>query len=261
MTARLTKNRIWQMSYGLDERSLAVVSTLAKVKVASVRQLQALHFPNQARTCRRVLKELSERRIMARLAGRSVGGVRGGSAGHVFALDVVGQSLAANGKGPRRFRRPWIPGIRFLDHALAVTDVYVAARELERAGVLEVLEFEGEPEAWRTFSSLGTPATLKPDAFLRVGFTEHEDSFFVEVDRGGESLRTIEIKGEAYWGYYQSGEEQHRHGVFPKVLWLVPDEQRRDNVADRLRGTVKEDVQLHEVILASDLKPFLEAQG
>ena len=206
MTTRLTSNRIWQLSYGLNERDLAVVATLSKVRVASVRQLERAHFPNQARTARRVLKQLTQRRVVARL-GRVVGGVRAGSAGHAYALDVVGQSLSQNG-GPAqgsRLRRPWTPGVRFLDHALAVSEVYVQLLEREREGGFELIEFQGEPESWRQFSPHGAPLLLKPDAFIRLGYPIHEDSYFIEVDRDTESVRTLELKAEIYERYWSSG--------------------------------------------------------
>lgn len=262
MTARLTRNRIWQLSYGLNERDLALVKTLAVVKVASVAQLERLHFEAQTRTCRRVLQNLAERRVVARL-GRTVGGVRAGSSGHVYALDVVGQSLAADVQPtpPGRLRRPWTPGARFLDHALAVTDVYVSLMGLSARGAVEPMVFEMEPECWREFAPLGAPVTLKPDAFMRIGYRAGEDSYFVEVDRRTESLRTIEAKAAVYWSYFVSGEEQERHGVFPRVLWTVPNPQRQQDLQAFLKAGKTEAPRLHEVILQSEVGTYLEAQS
>jgi len=251
MTIRLTPNRIWQLSYGLSERDLAVVATLSKVRVASVRQLERVHFPNRPRTARRVLGALVERRLVARL-GRTVGGVRAGSAGHIYALDVVGQSLSQHG-GPAhgsRLRRPWTPGVRFLDHSLAVSEVYVQLVEREREGGFELIQFECEPASWRQFSPHGAPLTLKPDAFIRLGYPMHEDSYFIEVDRGSESVRTLELKAEIYERYWNSGLEQDRHGVFPKVLWLVPDRARAKVLKRALTpGKDQEPAKLHAVAM------------
>lgn len=236
MTARLTTNRIWQLSHGLTPRDLAVVETLEKVRIASARQLERVLFPGQARTARRVLAELSQRRIIARL-GRQVGGVRAGSAGHVYALDVVGQQLSQHGgpAGGNRLRRPWTPGLRFLDHALSVSEVYVVLAEAARGDAFDLLVFEAEPECWRTFSRFGVATTLKPDAFARLGYQDEEAWIFVEVDRGTESVRTVETKAEVYRLYWESGDEQAAHGVFPEVLWLVPSEKRRLEVEDAVK--------------------------
>ena len=224
---RLTPARIWQLSYDLHERDLAVVTLLVNLRVASVRQLERACFPGQPRTARRVLSELAQRRIVVRLQ-RTIGGVRAGSAGHVYALDVVGQHLAGLG-GPAhgsRLRSPWTPGARFLDHALAVTETYVQLLEQERRGAFELNEFQAEPECWRTFNHLGAPMILKPDAFVRLGFAGYEDSYFIEVDRGTESPRTLTGKAKTFQHYYLNGREQDERGVFPRVLWLVPDAKR-----------------------------------
>lgn len=236
MTARLTPNRIWQLSYGLSPRALAVIATLFKVRVASVRQLERAHFPDQPRTARRVLAELTERRIVARLR-RRVGGVRAGSAGHVYGLDVVGQYLGKQGgpAGGSRLRRPWTPGSRFLDHALGIAEVYVQLVEQERAGAFDLMAFQGEPECWRSFSRMGAPLILKPDAFVRLGYPKEEAWFFIEVDRNTESTRTLAAKAEMYRAYWNSGQEQDRHGVFPRVLWIVPDAARKCELQETLR--------------------------
>jgi protein involved in plasmid replication-relaxation len=255
VTARLTANRIWQLSYGLSQRDLAVVSTLAKVRVACVRQLESLHFAGQPRTARRVLAELTRRRIIGRL-GRTVGGVRAGSAGHVYALDIVGQHLNHHGGPARgtRLRRPWTPGARFLAHGLAVTEIYVRLVELDRSGVVQLLEFQSEPECWRSFSPMGVSETLKPDGFARLGINGYEDSYFIEMDMGTESLRTIELKAEAYRRYYDSGEEQVRHGVFPKVLWLMPNAARARAVNDVVRPRTGDQPELHAAARIGDLE-------
>jgi hypothetical protein len=127
---------------------------------------------------------------------------------------------------------------------------------MEREGEFEILDFEAEPECWREFSVMGAPVILKPDAYVRLGFKKHEDSYFVEVDRATESVATLRVKAEVFERYYQSGEEQHRRGVFPKVLWIAPDEGR----ASELRGAVSsvgQEADLHAVITAAAVPRWL----
>ena len=50
------------------------------------------------------------------------------------------------------------PGLAFVRHTLAVTELYVRLREAERAGTLELLEFEPEPECWRSYPLPPVPA-------------------------------------------------------------------------------------------------------
>ncbi len=49
-------------------------------------------------------------------------------------------------------------------------------------------------------------------------------------------------KCRLYADYYQSGTEQAKHGVFPRVCWAVPDEPR----AERLREAIARERRLPE---------------
>ncbi|MGW3959105.1 replication-relaxation family protein [Amycolatopsis sp. NPDC005003] len=94
---------------------------------------------------------------------------------------------------------------------------------------MELLEFAAEPISWRHFTGLaGEPVALKPDAFVRLVTGGYELSAFVEVDLATENLTRIAVKLGLYVRYWHDGAEQHRHGVFPRVWWLVPDADRRD---------------------------------
>ena len=64
---------------------------------------------------------------------------------------------------------------------------------------------------------------LKPDLFLRIGVGAYEDRWFVEVDLATESAPTIAAKAERYLEHYRGGGEQRRHGVYPRVIWTVPN--------------------------------------
>lgn len=122
-------------------------------------------------------------------------------------------------------------------HALAVSDVYVQLREAERAGRVELLGFDAEPACWRRYTRLGGAAgVLKPDAYVRLGVGEYEDSFFIEVDLGTERRGQLTRQHHAYREYFRAGVEQAKTGVFPSVLWIVPDQKRVALLADIHRG-------------------------
>lgn len=232
----VTEARVARLAERLTPTEHAVIETLDRFRLASSSQLERLHFvPNgSARTvtrrARRTLRRLVELRILARLE-RRVGGVRSGSAGYVYALDVAGQRLASacGPAGGVRLRRPWTPGAAFVSHQLAVTELYVRLVEAGRAGRLEVLACDAEPLCWRRFTGLGgASVTLKPDAFVRIGLADVERFYFVEVDRNTQSGPAIARKLAVYRRYFQTGRDQDRFGVFPRVLLLVPDETRQD---------------------------------
>jgi hypothetical protein len=71
-----------------------------------------------------------------------------------------------------------------------------------------------------------------------LGSGEYELRWFIEVDRSSESVPVIVRKCQLYADYYQSGKEQAAQGgVFPRVCWIVPDDQR----AERLRRAIHRD--------------------
>lgn len=232
MRARyMTARRVAVLGAALSDRDRQVLATLSRVRVATALQLQHLHFADvSARQARHVLASLTERGLLARLR-RVVGGVRAGSAGYVYTLGPAGVRLAA--ESGRRPQKPWELGALFLAHSLAVTQLYAQLVSASRAGRFALLDFAAEPACWRSFHGPGGGrVVLKPDAALRLGLGAYEDRWFVEVDRGTESLSTVARKCELYRQYWQSGIEQARSGVFPRVLWLVPDAHRYDALVD-----------------------------
>ena len=243
MTARLPRGRVVRLRAQLSDRDLAVLGALYKLRLLTARQVQRLYVVDgspyaQARRTQALLKRLFALKLVVRLS-RVIGGVRAGSSGFVYGLTGLGQAvLEVEGPYGRRRRRVWETKPHFQDHVLAVAELYVRLVELERQGQAELLAFDGEPAAWRRFTgSGGERIVLKPDAYARIGLGEFERRAFIEVDLSTESLPTIERKCLRFIDYWRSGTEQQRYGVFPQVVWLVPDEQRRakvQGVVDRL---------------------------
>lgn len=236
----VTEARVAELDARLSPTERAVIETLDLVRVATAPQLERLLFTGVgtsttvARRARRLLRRLVSLRILGTL-DRRIGGAKSGSAGYVYSLDVAGQRLAsaAGPAGGTRIRRPWTPGTAFIDHALSVTELYVRLREAERDGTGELIEFWAEPECWRSFTGLGgARQVLKPDAFVRLAADDVEYLSFVEVDRATQSLPAISRKLGAYRRYFQTGREEARFGVFPRVVFLVPSEARKQALVD-----------------------------
>lgn len=221
----------------LSQREWAILRDLARVRLLTGRHVQRLHLHDgspltQARRTRSTLQRMSDTGLVHRLE-RRIGGVQAGSAGFVYGLAAIGQRLVS-GVGPaggRRLRKPWESSSTFTAHVLAVSELYVQLREAERLGKLELHEFDAEPAGWRFWTGLhGERLCLKPDAFvvLTVGDIEHR--IFVELDRATESLTVIRKKAASYIAYFDAGTEQQRFGIFPRVLFVVPDEKRKEHV-------------------------------
>lgn len=213
---------------------------------------------NPARRGRRVLKRLTDWRILATLP-RRVSGMRG-SAGLVYYTGRAGvRLLAVRGiTGPR----VEVPGTLHLAHTLATTELALRLREADRDGTLELIEVQQEPACWRNYPVLfGSGRTLKPDLFVRIGAGGQEDRWFVEVDLGSESARTIARKATVYGEHYRSGAEQHGHGVYPRVVWLVPDGVRAEQVEGVLARQPAETRRLFTVCRFDDAVSLMAAEA
>jgi hypothetical protein len=251
MTKRsyITARRVAAIESGLKPIQRALLDDVARLNVASGRQLRRLQYrptDNARRMARLDLANLVEHRVLARLE-RRIGGQRSGSEGFVYALDVAGQRLTS---GPgAKLRYPWTPGNHHLRHALAVSELYVAIRETEAHSDIRMERFDAEPRSWRFYRGPGgSSSVLKPDAYLIMASSGYDDSWFIEMDRSTEPLTVITAKARAYCRYWQSGREQSREGVFPTVLWVVPDDQRRTAVINALASIPAEHWQLFRVI-------------
>ena len=247
-----SSDRIDRLAVDVSDRELAILTTLERVRLATGAQLETLHFGSDAsRQRRRALESLTDRRLVCRL-DRTIGGVRAGSSGYLFALDIGGQHVLERLTN-RSVRRPSTPGAPFVRHVLGVTDLYVGLVQAERQGLVQIQEFEAEPAAWRRYSgSGGGTAIVKPDAYVRLASDDWLDAFFIEYDRGTESSPTLIRKADVYRGYYASGIEQRQQGVFPKVLWCVPNERRYQTVVDVCSHQPADAWALHQVTLTSD---------
>lgn len=222
----------------LSQRDLAIVQSLAELRFLSAKQLERWHYRGatplaRARAARRGLERLTTLSVLIRLE-RRVGGVRAGSAGYTYALDLLGQRIAARHGWLRirRTRRLREPGRAFQRHVLAIGELHLRLIEADRAGELELVLREAEPTCWRSFAGAGGGrVTLRPDSFAVVATPTLELSWFIEIDKATESSSTIERKLATYVAYWRSGQEIARRGVQPRTLWLAPNLRRAGQLA------------------------------
>lgn len=238
---RVGRNELQRIASGFSERDWAIIRFIQQHRYATTTQLRHCFFTQHAtqsaatRACVRVLDRLFVHRILTRLE-RRIGGVRHGSAAFIWCLDVVGDRLVrAKGTPRRRVQEPSFP---FLDHTLAVTETHVRLREAADEGWFRVGKVQIETEAWRDFvTSSGARTVLKPDLMITVSGGDYDDHRYLEIDRGTESLPVLLRKSKAYEEYRRTGRAQTEHGVFPRVLWVMPNSRR----GKRLRGAIDAD--------------------
>jgi hypothetical protein len=258
----LTLGALRELETKLTERDLAVLKRVSDLRFVSGSQLARLHFADSpdpavnARFARRAVLRLVKLTALARLP-RPVGGVRSGSAGFVYHLGIGGQRLATeHGWQPeRRRRRSQAPGTLFVHHALQVSELHTQLVEADRSRSIELLELSAEPSCWRSYGGLGNQRlVLKPDSYARLGVGAYEDSYWFEVDMGTEGSRALERQLRHYLAYYDSGQEQTERGVFPRVLWLAPDDRRTETIADSVK---RQPVQTRELFRVARLDEAL----
>jgi hypothetical protein len=249
------RSRAWRLRQQLSERDLAILAMLRELRLMTGQQVRRAFCPDgnqitQARKTRAVLKRLIDRKLVVRLR-RRVGGLHAGSEGQIVGLSGLGHAVLDVGiENARRHRSITNTKLAHQEHLLAVATLHVELLERSRTGRAELLEFQAEPAAWRRFASVGGhTVTLKPDAFVRLAVDEYEVVAFIEQDMATESVPTIVRKLGVHIDYWRSGQEQHEHGVHPRVWWLVPDTARLKAIARAIRRVPAETRQLFEVVL------------
>lgn len=243
----------------LSSRELAVLKDVERFRYMSARQIEALHFFGHAtaltgaRACRRVLERLTVAGALVRLE-RRIGGVRAGSASFVYALGAMGAKILHGETGSRIRHRE--PSAEFLDHTLAVVQLVVDLRTMERSGDLEIVSVETEPACWRRFAAgLEGMVVLKPDLAVTLAVGDFEYHWFVEIDRATHSSSAVLRKCRVYQDYWTTGLEQSRTGLFPRVLFVTPNEKR----ASLLRRAIHDAARLNDDLIA--VTPRSDALG
>jgi hypothetical protein len=244
----------------LSERDRAIIGTVHRLRLATGRQLERLHFfdlpsSTRSRIRRRVLARLVAWRVLLNLE-RRIGGVRAGSSGLVFALDSAGQQVAALEASLRvqaTVRRPREPSTALLSHTLTASELYVTLVERSRRELFTVAAFDTEPACWHPDDR---GVWLKPDGYLKLSTDAVSDHWWLEVDKGTEHLPTIRRKLVSYLDYAHDG-GLGPGGVLPRVLVTVPSEARRAAVAQLMARLPEPAEKLLHVVIESHAPDWL----
>ncbi|WUI04430.1 replication-relaxation family protein [Spirillospora sp. NBC_00431] len=219
---------VW-LGMHLNDRDLAILGTVHRLGLVTGAQIEELHFWGMAHSFRvrkRVMQRLVQRRALIMLP-RRVGGAYGGSGAAIYALDpaavvlihtMTGRPMLKGSRGPQH-----LPP-RLHDHVLMVSQFYVDVCVLARhSDEFTVVEFRTEPACWWPTDN---GEHIKPDAYLAASDTVVTDHWWIEADRGTESIPILRDKFRAYLEFAESG-LPGPGGVIPRVLVVVPDQSRR----------------------------------
>lgn len=144
----------------------------------------------------------------------------------VYTLGILGQEYIAelHGVPPEdRHRRPARPiSAYFVEHYLAIADIYVALQAAAREHGLTLL-WSNEVEARRPFQSRAEDRVLAPDGILWLGGPKLLTTLvLLEVDRSTESLQRWQGKLRDYQDYFTApGGFAAQYERPPRVLVLV----------------------------------------
>lgn len=218
----------------LSKRDTGILDHLRAHRVLTTAMIRRLHFARGHATLgaasgatMRVLTRLEELGLVKRL-GRSIGGVRAGSSGISWQLGATGERLLRTMHGETKRRRYMEPSHLFVAHTLAVSELAVQLRELTSENTIELLRIEPEPLNWRSFMGpQGAVEWLKPDLYAITASGDFEDHWLLEADLNTEHPGVVVRKAKTYQRYAATGAHQARHGLFPAVVWVVPDPARQ----------------------------------
>jgi hypothetical protein len=114
-------------------------------------------------------------------------------------------------------------------HRLAVTECFVRLSEAERAGLLDLVDFQTEPTV-PFVGPGGARSVLRPDAFVRLNLDPATEMHaFLEVDCGSEGRAALARKASAYVSAWRAGIEGP---VFPRVVWITTTDRRAQVIGE-----------------------------
>lgn len=242
-----------QYDFQFTDRDGQIIAAVARYRFLTTSQIQRLIFQENTspQSARRRLRYLSQAGFLRKIQPPLTGA---GKEESVYLLEKAGYAYAHN-MGfdlPKygKFRETSLP---FLNHALAVSEFRLSlelALQNHKAAQLHkfISDFELKTgqrglrgqHRFKLFSTLDDPTTgesyaFYPDALVILsGKAERSKSkrlYFVEIDKGTETLKVIERKLRAYELSAQSNLiPKFGAGQRFRLLMLVPSEQRRDHV-------------------------------
>lgn len=242
--SRLTSQRIRQLIGELPARYVAPLPHLARARLLTGTHLDRLLTEPDMTT---LTAGRVRRRVMTRLAGlglvatleRRIGGVRAGSAGHIYTLSPAGHTFLAlrdNKPRPPRQRHANRPGWEFLAHALDISEIYVHLTQTAATATgaaVTVSAFVTEPDCW---FHPAPDRWIRPDAYTVLQTPTHADCWWLEIDRDTESPARIASKCRTYAEHIHHG-GTGPDGAPPRILFTASTTDRLEVIQSAIDTT------------------------
>lgn len=229
-------------------RDTLIIQTVARFKMLNSAIIRELVFPDllSNTSCDRALLRLVQRKYIARVERRLIGGNGAGSGQYIYRLGTLGRKLV---QSPNTFGR-----MADIHHTLEIAETFAKVKRLERGGSIEVLSYETEPESWAQIGGV----VLRPDLQLEIGVIHRRQqlSLFVEIDLATERKKQLTEKIESYASAWL-GADKTKLDVFPVVVFLVPDDARLRELNNIIASQVESVRDLFLVSKSEDFPQFL----
>ncbi|MBO1267073.1 replication-relaxation family protein [Arthrobacter cavernae] len=201
-----------------DAKIIKLISRFGMLRSGIIREL-IFSDSLSATSSDRALKRLVERKYLARVERRLIGGNGAGSGQYIYRLGTQGRRIAQTQGNYSR--------LSDIHHTIAIAETFVAVKRLEQQGLLEVVGYATEPDSWATVAG----AELRPDLHIEMAIPSRRVNvtFFIEVDLGTERQKQLKEKMRKYIHAWQHSDESDVP-TFPVVLFLVPDEERMKEI-------------------------------
>ena len=261
---RFSRAQLVEIESQLSARDHAVLMAIRKYRFLTSDQIGRLYMTEcSTKTSRTRNQNL----LLQRLAGhglirplkRRVGGHGGGSTVKVWHLTEAGYRLLILNDPVEHPRKRMVePSAARLAHTLAIAECAVQLTCLCRDS--EDLTFEmvdAEPTCWRRYKDGERVFYLKPDLFAVTDYDGYEDRWFIEMDLGSESLSQVLEKCNMYLRYYYTGLEQRATEMFPLVVWIVKDADRKNSIKQYIRDNLKDQPKMFLVITPDELEKMI----
>lgn len=262
---RVGSDKLLRIMEQLTASDRAVLARLAQHRYLQTEQITRFDFQDRRthlaglRAAHRTLKKLRTHGLVVMME-RTIGGATRGSTAAIWTLTNTGLRAVAHqhGDSDQVRRRLAEPTLIFLRHELAVADLHLALIESSSTQHAVIRTLQLEPKCWRRYlGPLGGMMTLKPDMAVHIETTNFNSHYFFEVDRATEPPRRIVAKSLQYQEYYRSGEEERRSGVLPLIVWLVPNEARREQLLRHLTTSKGINPRLYRVLVPADISALV----
>ena len=256
-----TKQRLEELKRNMSGRDRHILESIKKCRYLTTLQIaqlycdQSINRRSAVRAANRCLTKLKNVGLIRSLQ-RRIGGVRAGSGSFVWTLTSGGFQLLCLDSGGKQSRKQFRePSLHFLEHTLIISEAYLQMTRICATHQMTLSHIQFEPDCWRRYSDKrGKQIVLKPDLHAVTRGDSYEDCWFLEIDRATETPERVLDKCERYIQYLRTGAEQKQRGVFPYVVWIVPDEKRKNSLRAHIAKAFPRGANIFITILPDELE-------